>query len=628
MKITEKIKNNKNINKIRILKNSLEDYKDIQQEIRQKNKQTSENTKLSEKSKKQIRKQIQQQAQQIHESTYQKLNPLISIIINTTDNIENLLIHIQSQTYQNIELIILNTTNNDFEYESDYTIVEYTGDKLINMLNEAICGACGEYILFLDNNTRFDQYFLENLINNISTRDKTALSSVCIIDDETYQIHSNGISFKKIDNTITPVYTDNRKDINFKNQNTTQIIAPSSKCFIARKDILSQFLFNEKYDDLEIATVDLALRLFKENYTCYNIEFIKIFIKNTTNKIQDNQYFNSTWKNELNKWFYHDKIYADKIFSKTPLTVAFVVTQSDENTTAGDFFTAETLANSLEEFGWNTTYLSQNPSDDQNNWYFISEDVDVIISLLDRYDISKIQSNNNYLKIAWIRNWFERWTQMPYFTDYNIILTSSMKSSEYIKQTTGCNAIFYPLATDPCMFNKNIKPKDKYICDYCFTGSFWNYEREIINCLNPDNLNYKFNLYGLNWQLNDKLKKYHKGFISYDLMPDVYASTSIVIDDANHVTVKYGSVNSRIFDAIAMGKLIITNGTLGNMELFDGLLPEYHSEEELTNQINYYMKNPQKREKLVQKLQKIVLENHTYQLRAESLFKIIKDYYL
>ena len=109
-------------------------------------------------------------------------------------------------------------------------------------------------------------------------------------------------------------------------------------------------------------------------------------------------------------------------------------------------------------------------------------------------------------------------------------------------------------------------------------------------------------------------------------MPKVYSSTKIVLDDANHVTKEFGSVNSRVFDSTASGKLIFTNGTKGNNELFDGKIPEYHSEKELNELLEYYLNNQEKRSKKIKELQDIVLNNHTYEIRANSLRDIIIDY--
>jgi hypothetical protein len=40
----------------------------------------------------------------------------------------------------------------------------------------------------------------------------------------------------------------------------------------------------------------------------------------------------------------------------------------------------------------------------------------------------------------------------------------------------------------------------------------------------------------------------------------LYKDAKIVIDDANHVTKPWGSINSRVFDATSAGALVITNG--------------------------------------------------------------------
>jgi spore maturation protein CgeB len=133
-------------------------------------------------------------------------------------------------------------------------------------------------------------------------------------------------------------------------------------------------------------------------------------------------------------------------------------------------------------------------------------------------------------------------------------------------------------------------------------------------------------LYGKNWDKISKFKKYYQGFINYSELPEVYASTKIVIDDANRATKKYGSVNSRVFDALACGTLVITNGIKGSKETFNGKLPVFSSKEELNNIIEHYLSNDDIRREKIKELQKFVLKNHTYINRAENLNEILKQY--
>ncbi|NES76925.1 MULTISPECIES: tetratricopeptide repeat protein [unclassified Okeania] len=171
----------------------------------------------------------------------------------------------------------------------------------------------------------------------------------------------------------------------------------------------------------------------------------------------------------------------------------------------------------------------------------------------------------------------------------------------------------------------NSKLDNKYKSDYCFTGSFWKYPRDIMNLLEPDNLPFEFALYGYNWEKFEKFKKYNRGPLPYTDMPKVYASTKIVIDDANSVTKQWGSTNSRVFDAIMSGALVVTNGELGNQESFDGLLPTYNSRESLENLLREYFTNEELRLAKVAELQKIVTEKHTYKHRAHTIFSALRE---
>lgn len=58
------------------------------------------------------------------------------------------------------------------------------------------------------------------------------------------------------------------------------------------------------------------------------------------------------------------------------------------------------------------------------------------------------------------------------------------------------------------------------------------------------------------------------GEVPYRLLPEIYRSSKVVIDDANHVTKPWGSVNSRVFDALACGTLVLTNGKSVNIILY------------------------------------------------------------
>ena len=99
--------------------------------------------------------------------------------------------------------------------------------------------------------------------------------------------------------------------------------------------------------------------------------------------------------------------------------MAFAVTEAGENVSAGDYFTAMEYGEAMKRRGWEITFLQRKG---QKDWYEVDEDVNLVISLLDAYDVRKIKCNNkNLITIAWARNWFERWASQPYINNEMIM---------------------------------------------------------------------------------------------------------------------------------------------------------------------------------------------------------------
>jgi len=364
------------------------------------------------------------------------------------------------------------------------------------------------------------------------------------------------------------------------------------------------------------------------------------YLRNLKNNYQDymglTQYKINNWRNrnqnqsvkelvpelseEERKQLLNDKL---NDIGEHPLKVAFVVTEAGSNVSAGDYFTASELGDSLKKFGWEIIFLSK---DGPGNWYYVPRDVDVLISMLESYDPRKIRcQNKSLIKIAWARNWFERWCFNSHLSDYHLIFASSETACDYIEKKTGIKSFLLPIATNPEKFNNDIPPNEEYLCDYCFTGSYWDDPRDIMEMLNPDTLPYTFKLFGENWADFPKFRDYYQGFVDYSRMPEIYASTRMVIDDAGRGARNFGSINSRVYDALACGTLVVTNGAVGARETFQGKLPVWTSSQELNNLIEFYLENEEARQEKILELQEFVLQNHTYPHRADYLKRTLKN---
>lgn len=308
--------------------------------------------------------------------------------------------------------------------------------------------------------------------------------------------------------------------------------------------------------------------------------------------------------------------------SEYEVQAGLIVTEDSDSTSAGDYFTAKELATELtNKFGWKCSYLPERNT--STDWHDVS-DLDVLFVLLDKYDISKLHGQTKpIIKIAWVRNWVDQWTIRPWFQHFDLVLCTSDIACEFIQNHTGKIAHKLKIATNTDRFCNSTQINPELQSDYCFTGSFWGAPRQIER-LDPSKFPYDFALYGAGWENHKQFEDSLKGSLPYDMLPAVYASTSILIDDANHATKPWASVNSRVFDALATGTLVITNGVAGARETFDDLLPTYSSNHELRSQLLYYLEHPDVRHELATKLQKIVLENHSYKKRAEQFKEILK----
>jgi spore maturation protein CgeB len=288
-----------------------------------------------------------------------------------------------------------------------------------------------------------------------------------------------------------------------------------------------------------------------------------------------------------------------------------------ETAPQGDIFTALELAEASTRFNQWTCHLIDRH--DLN-----SREFDIVISMLHEFDVRKVATVG--IKIAWIRSYAEFWIMKPWFEQFEIILCSSQKILNFIKLASDKPAYLFPIATNPERF-RTIEANDIYQSDYCFTGNKWHEERRIEQWLAPEELNYTFKIFGRGWQSHNKLKPYHGGQLGYPEIPKVYAASKLILDDSNQSTTKWESVNSRVFDVLGMGKMLLTNNTKAVQELFHHAIPTFDSEKELKIKITQLLNPETEQQELFGYLQEEVLNHHTYKHRARMLDGILECNY-
>ena len=671
MKIPPYIRQLKGFEELRMLRNRVRDsYNSLKHRTVSGAKQLKESQlleyfnqdyKLTEAEKNELRQSIlDKSARNLKIAEFNEGSPLVSIIIINSNGVKHLRRLFKDFTekiqYPNYEIIVVDNGSKD----GSLVFLEELGTKIPLKIiknkknesfsksnNQAVEIARGEYVLLLNNDVEPTYGWLNQMMKSaLGSEDVGAVGAHLVYPDcsgsrynrkKSFKIQHTGIGFREENGFIRPYYIGNGDDFHIDDEDKVRAAVTAAAMLISRDKYLEVGGLDEKYL-YGYEDVDFCLKLHKKGYKnlyCPRaVLFHYEFVTSESDKskevrdrhLNNQELFKEQWNEWLRRELLLDKLNNNRIFSPQPLKVAFVVTETGEDCTAGDYFTALSLGKSFKKFGWELDYLSQRGSRD---WYQVDGDVDVLISLLDAYDIRRIRCDNNLLiKIAWPRNWFSRWISHPDFLDFDLVMATSETACSYIEEKTGMKTYLLPLATDPEIFNQEVEKNDKWECDYCFTGSYWNYHREIVDMLDPESIPYTFKLFGKNWDEFDKLKGYYQGFVSYQDIPRVYRSTKVVVDDANQATKEYGSVNSRVFDALASGVLVVTNGELGAEETFKGILPVYKSKEELKELLTFYLSHDEERRAKVKELQDFVLSNHTYDQRADKIKRCLERYIL
>jgi len=551
-------------------------------------------------------------------------------------------------SYESIEFLIVDHGSDDDSIDVCQRWSETLPIKIIdrgnnysfaNSNNLAASKTQSPLLLFINNDITFCQDIIPELVNlmqdqeigivGVKLLDVVQSGSLALPPTQHLGVQFNFYNPNELSRPFEVRYTPQLLDVQMAPWKVPAVTGAAMMC--RREDFIAAGQFQEKYFyGLEDVDLCISFREFlgKEiicanHLTAFHHRGLTRFSggKGFDKRIANNRYvFDSRFGYLVRRSHLRDFFDNPLFWTSHPMRIGFAVTEADMAASAGDYFTAFELGEQLvREFGWEVFYLSEGP-----DWYDMTM-LDVLVVMRHNYDLRLLHNTKPTLvKVAWARNWFKGWDSQEWSGDYDCFWCSSVQATEYIKSKLSKQVNLLRIASNPERFSSG-RFDAKFQSDYCFTGSYWQAEREIINFLDPDALPFNFALYGHNWENVIKFKNYYRGPVPYTDLPKVYASTKIVIDDANSVTKEWGSVNSRVFDALMAGTLVITNGKLGNEEAFNGLLPTYDSQESLEKLLSEFLTDENKRLELVAKLQKIALEQHTYNNRAHTVFALLRD---
>lgn len=434
-------------------------------------------------------------------------SPLVSIIILNRNGIkhlerlfENFVENIQYPSY---EVIVVDNASKDnslkfldkLSSKLHLKIIKNIENKSFSKANnQALQIADGDFILLLNNDVEPTYGWLNIMMQTAITSENIgAVGAKLIYPDcsisnfnynKSFKIQHAGIAFKNQNGFIRP-YNITYNDLLW-NESNSQVLkaAVTAATLLVKKDKYLEVGGLEEGYDYGYEDVDFCLKLLEkgyENIYCptallFHYEFgtqeLDEKFEVRTRRSKNMELFKGKWNSWLQRKLFTDKLNSRLIFSESPLKVAFVVTEKDENTSTNDYFIANELGKRIKKIGWKISYLQLNEKD---NPYELEDDIDVLISLSELYDIDKIKSTNkSMIKIAYTISNVEGWVNHNKLSKYDIIFASDENLSDYILKRTGLKSILLSKTTTSNNFNSKTSMMEGYGTNHFFKAK--NYE--------------------------------------------------------------------------------------------------------------------------------------------------------
>jgi spore maturation protein CgeB len=126
-------------------------------------------------------------------------------------------------------------------------------------------------------------------------------------------------------------------------------------------------------------------------------------------------------------------------------------------------------------------------------------------------------------------------------------------------------------------------------------------------------------VYGSGWRDLVDAELVVADHVDNELLPTVYSSAGVVLNDHWRTMRTWGFVSNRLFDVLACGTPVISDPVDGVRELFDGAVLEYRTATELRELVDNVLADPAGARQRAERGRRIVLARHTVDHRARQL---------
>ena len=235
----------------------------------------------------------------------------------------------------------------------------------------------------------------------------------------------------------------------------------------------------------------------------------------------------------------------------------------------GDLYFARELAESLSKLGHTarvdlrTDVISPESADD-----------DVVLVLR---GVERIRPQAGALNILWVISHPDRISRHE-LKSFDSVFAASKTWAEETSKSSGVQIVSLLQATNPEKFNPSKSEPDTGH-DVLFVGNTRNRFRQVIKDCVAANLSPA--IYGNGWDEFVTADLIKGNFVSNDQLAEKYRSAGIVLNDHWLDMARHGFLSNRLFDAVASGARVISDGAAGIEEIFGKSVAVYKGSSQL-----------------------------------------------
>ena len=285
----------------------------------------------------------------------------------------------------------------------------------------------------------------------------------------------------------------------------------------------------------------------------------------------------------------------------------------------GDYYYAVALQKYLERKG---KYVVIDTRQDWN----CDENADVVLVLRGKYFYRPDRRNKKCLYIMWNISHPEMVSNAEYEL-YDVVCVGSRYFAEQLKDKVKVPVVPLLQCTDTELFCPNGEKDENYCGDYVFIGSTRGVMRECVLWASEDHL--PLHVWGSGWHqmLSEEYADVIEGdFKENEKLPELYRAAKVTLNDHWKDMLDYQIINNRVFDALACGLPVISDGCPEMKEIFPEAVLYYENKEEFESCIRKVETDYESLKAKALEQYEMIKKEYSFERRAEELIEIVEKY--